>query len=346
MRDAQLAPSMALRMSGGLRDGDIRAKLATSGELRLAGDGAFDAARGWELNRAIGGGPFTSRLHWALPDGGEAVWESRRARRRGEIRVRTRAGEERRQLAPDLVVRHLRRVNWIASAAFTVGGSLFALGAFVAQIGSGDATTAASVYFVGGIFFSTGGYASLLGAINAPRGVSGDGALVARRWAWWSYEPERIDWAATFVLFIGTLAFAISLIDSFLQGLTTHQVNRLIWAPEVTGCVFFLVSGHLAMMEICHRTRPCLRPRDLGWWIVAVNQVGSVLFMVSALAAFIRPETSSAVNVDVANWGTFTGALCFAIGGVMQGFERPTAASGTSHELQKFPESRGETSEH
>ena len=43
------------------------------------------------------------------------------------------------------------------------------------------------------------------------------------------------------------------------------------------------------------------------------------LFLISALAAFVKPETSSAVNEAVANWGTFAGALCFAIGGVLQG---------------------------
>ena len=42
----------------------------------------------------------------------------------------------------------------------------------------------------------------------------------------------RLDWLATFVLFAGTLAFAVSLIDAFLQGLSLHQENRLIWAPR------------------------------------------------------------------------------------------------------------------
>jgi hypothetical protein len=204
---------------------------------------------------------------------------------------------------------------------------LFAAGAAVAQLGSGDAATAASIYFAGGLFFNTGAYASLLGAINAPRIVTPGMALAAEPWRSWSYEPYRIDWLSTFVLLVGTLAFAINLIDSFLEGLTTQQINRLIWAPEVVGCVLFLTSGHLAMTEICHRFRPCLRRRDLGWSIVVVNQIGSILFMVSALAAFTRPETRSELNVDVANWGTLTGALCFAIGGVMQGFDRPATTS-------------------
>ena len=54
------------------------------------------------------------------------------------------------------------------------------------------------------------------------------------------------------------------------------------------------------------------------WWIVAINQVGSVLFFLAGLAAFVRPATSEAVNVGLVNWGTFTGAVCFAIAGVVQ----------------------------
>jgi hypothetical protein len=276
------------------------------------------------LERADGGGPFTSRLVWGLPGGGQATWESRPARRRGEITVRSEPGRAPTTVqARPAIARRLRRLNLIAAFAFVAGGSLFALGAAIAQFGSGNATASASIYFAGGIFFSTGGYASLLGAINAPRTVGTDGIPTGGCWRWWSYEPRRIDWLSTFVLFAGTLAFGVSLINAFLRGLTTQQENRLIWSPEMIGCILFLISGHLAMGEICHRFRPCLRRRDLGWAIVVINQVGSVLFLASALAAFIRPVTGSEVNVDVANWGTLTGAVCFAIGGVMQAFDSP-----------------------
>ncbi len=47
------------------------------------------------------------------------------------------------------------------------------------------------------------------------------------------------------------------------------------------------------------------------------------MFLVSALAAFVDPETSSAVNEALANWGTFGGALCFAFGGALQLFDSP-----------------------
>ena len=57
------------------------------------------------------------------------------------------------------------------------------------------------------------------------------------------------------------------------------------------------------------------RGENLGWWIVFVNQVGSVLFMVSAVASFVRAD-GDMIAVGIANWGTLTGALCFAVAGV------------------------------
>ena len=273
---------------------------------------------------AEGAGPFTTRLTWQPPRGGSARWESRLARRRGLITVQPPgAATARHARADHTAVARLRRLNAIAATAFVLGGALFAAGAAVAQFGSGDATTCASVYFAGGLCFNTGGYVSLLQVINAPRHVpGGEGVLVTPRWRWWSYEPSRADWLSTFILFAGTLVFAVDLLDSFLHGLTVQQIDRLVWAPDMIGCLLFLISGHLAVVEICHG-RPRLLPHDLGWWIVAVNQLGSVLFMVSALAAYTRPATGSLINADVADWGTLTGALCFSAGGLLQFFERP-----------------------
>ncbi|MFD8199527.1 hypothetical protein [Streptomyces sp. NPDC059701] len=274
---------------------------------------------------AEGAGPFATRLTWHPPGGGTAVWESRPARRRGVIAVRRPgAPTVRHARADEAGLGRLRRLNAVAATAFVIGGALFAIGAGIAQFGSGDATTCASVYFAGGLFFNTGGYVSLLQVVNAPRHEpGGEGRLVTHGWRWWSYEPGRADWLGAFVLFAGTLVFAVDLLDSFLQGLSVQQVNRLVWAPDVIGCLLFLISGHLGFAEICHRGRPCLRRRDLGWWIVAVNQLGSVLFMVSAIAAYTRPATGSLVNAGLANWATLTGASCFTLAGLLQHGERP-----------------------
>ncbi|MEU9106219.1 hypothetical protein AB0D54_18050 [Streptomyces xanthophaeus] len=274
--------------------------------------------------RADGAGPFTTRLAWNRSERETVVWESRTARRRGALSVRGPGDAVTILPSADAEARgRLRRLNAVASGAFVVGGALFALGAAVSQFGSGDAVESAAIYFVGGLFFNIGGYVSLLQVLNAPRDAQGGGPLVTARWRWWAYEPMRLDWLTTFVLFAGTLVFGVNLLDSFLQGLSVQQTNRLIWTPDMVGCLLFLISGHLAFAEICHRPWPCFRSRSLGWWIVAVNQLGSWLFMVSALAAFTRPATSSMVNTGIANWATLSGALCFSLGGVLQAYERP-----------------------
>jgi hypothetical protein len=220
----------------------------------------------------------------------------------------------------------LRRANAVAAGAFLVGGSLFAIGAALAQADIGGPRLAAVVYMVGGVFFSTGGYASVLLAINAPHRRR-DGTWARGPWRWWAREPTNFDYLAAVVLFVGTLVFAINLVDSLLGDLTPTQQDRLVWNPDVIGCLLFLISGHLAMVDISGSWWPWtrggrLRGEGLGWWVVFVNQAGSVLFMVSAVASYVRAD-GDMIAVGIANWGTLTGALCFAVAGFMQFYESP-----------------------
>jgi hypothetical protein len=193
-----------------------------------------------------------------------------------------------------------RRLNAISATAFVVGGSLFALGAALAQGDVGGPRLVAGVYLAGGVFFSTGG---------------GAGVRLARGRPW-------LEQLSALVLFVGTLVFAINLLDSLLGDLSAAQYDRLVWSPDMVGCALFLVSGHLAMVAISGTWLPCWRPQRRDWWIVAVNQLGSALFMVAAVASFIRAD-GDMIAIGIANWGTLTGALCFAAAGVVQEFERP-----------------------
>jgi hypothetical protein len=204
------------------------------------------------------------------------------------------------------------RVNTVAATAFVIGGSLFCLGALLAQADVGGPRLAAAVFVVGGVFFTTGGYSSVLLVANRDGG----------RWRWWSTEPGNLEWGSAVALFVGTLYFGASLLAALIGDLTTAQEHRLVWSPEIVGCVLFLLSGHLALVQL-RRERRQGRRADLGWWIAVVNQAGSVLFMAAAIAAFVRPTTGDELAVGVANWSTFAGAACFAAAGVMQEFERP-----------------------
>ena len=212
----------------------------------------------------------------------------------------------------------LTTINRVAAVAFILGGSLFALGAVFAQLGEVALLTVNVTYLVGGFFFSLGGYASVLLAVN---GSVGDGTDEAVRW--WGYQPQRRDWLSAAVLFVGTLLFAVSLVAAFAEGLTPRQSDGWIWLPDILGCVCFLVSGHLAMLEV-GGGHVGVHVHAIGWWVVAVNQLGSVLFFLAGLAAFVRPATSAALDAGLVNWGTFAGAVCFAIGGAVQLFDKPT----------------------
>ena len=282
---------------------------------------SFEVPDEGEVQSVRGRGPFVSSVQWRQPDGGTATWDSREARKRGYIEVLVDGVVQRIRTRPATAIR-LIRVNAVAGLSFAVGGALFTLGAMLAQWSTASATTIDLVFLCGGFFFSTGGYTSIVQEINSPRSVDADGSLAETRWRWWAYEPMRPGWVSAFVLFVGTLAFAISLVDVFLSSLSTKQQDHLIWAPEMIGCVLFLVSGHVAIEEICHG-RFRLMPRLLGWWVVSVNQLGSILFFLSGLAAYVRPATDEVINSDLMNWGTGLGALCFSVAGVAQLFERP-----------------------
>jgi hypothetical protein len=53
------------------------------------------------------------------------------------------------------------------------------------------------------------------------------------------------------------------------------------------------------------------------WRIAAINVLGSIAFGVSAIGAFIVPETGELNNATVANSFTFIGAVMFLIGAVL-----------------------------
>ena len=224
----------------------------------------------------------------------------------------------------------LRAINAVSATAFVFGGSLFAFGAALAQGDVGGPRLAAAVFLVGGFFFTTGAYAALLLVANTHHGEDPDGILRTAPWRWWSLEPGRPDWAAGVTLFVGTLFFAVSLFDALIGDLSVAQLHRLVWSPEFVGCILFLVSGQITLAALWRARRQggeTVEEESLDWAVALVNQLGSALFMVAAVAAFVRPATGDALAVGVANWGTLTGALCFAFAGALQELQRPRPGS-------------------
>ena len=288
---------------------------------------AFELPSDAHAQHTGGRGSLVSRLQWHYPDGSTATWESRNARKRGFIEV-LRDGIVQPDHGPAGRAVRLRRCNDFSGMSFFLGGALFTLGALLAH--------------------------------TAPRGLSthrldvpdrrllvlhrrlcglGPGAQLA--------PADRRRWRA------GRPPLALVGLRAAPAGLARRvrpvlwhpgvrdqpgrrvlvrpdpgQVDRLVWAPELAGCILFLVSGHIGIMEVCHG-RFRLMTSSLGWWIVIVNQIGSWLFMLSGLAAFVRPVTGEVISVELINWGTAVGAACFSAAGLAQLFERPATGSPT-----------------
>ena len=214
-----------------------------------------------------------------------------------------------------VAARRLLYVNLVAAVAFVFGGSLFALGAVFAQLGVGSLSTVNVTYLVGGFFFSLGGYVSILLAGNRRRrradAVVGLPAATAAGTA-----PSCCS--------SGTLFFAVSLVAAFAEGLTPRQSNGWIWLPDITGCVCFLASrATWRMLDVGdgHVRVPASRPRLVGGRGQPAR-LGPVL--PRRPRRLHPPGHLQAINVGLVNWGTFAGALCFAVGGVIQAFDTPT----------------------
>ena len=95
-----------------------------------------------------------------------------------------------------------------------------------------------------------------------------------------------------------------------------HQINRLVWRPDVYGSIAFLVASYLADVAVTRRAwrwRPGGRPG----WIAKLNLLGSVAFGLSAAAAFTLPTTGEVANIRLVNLGTFVGAVCFFVGAAL-----------------------------
>ena len=257
----------------------------------------------WVLEERRKVGPFVTRERYALPDGSHRTWNSRRHRKTGRPEEH-REGVARPWWRPGLI-------GWWVAFLFMIGSVAFVLGPFPPYDAAVSASTVAMTYFVGSLFFTSAGYLQFVQTINAaPEGE------VPRRHRLLAWQPHRIDWWSAAVQSLGTLAFNRSTFNAMDAALSTHQQERLVWAPDMLGSIAFLVASTLAWIEVCGGWWGW-HPRETPWRIVALNLVGSVAFLVSAVAAYIEPSTGEIVSLPLANLGTFVGAVCFLLGAML-----------------------------
>jgi hypothetical protein len=195
-----------------------------------------------------------------------------------------------------------RAVTWIA-ALFMIGSACFAVPSVPGVAAVAGPAWCGLTYFVGSIFFTSA-------AALVTVGLARSGALAS------------LDGWAAMIQLAGTLWFNLNTFHAMTEGLSAHQENLRVWTPDMLGSVCFLVSSELSVMAVCgtvggegsrRRARRawCWCRGDRDWTVAVLNLVGSVFFMVSAIAAFTRPATDVLLDASLANSGTLLGALCF-----------------------------------
>jgi hypothetical protein len=279
----------------------------------------------WQLVDTEGPGPFITRARYRRPDGVEVEWTSRRHRKGQGLRlVHVPTGAP----SPRFTRMGVPRRTWWISGLFAVGSICFAIGALPAYLNRVSPRVDGLTFFAGSIFFTSAASLSFLEAVNSPGAVEAEPAH-RRRFRVAGWRPRSIDWWATAIQLLGTVYFNVMTLLALHDNWSVSQENRLVWRPDVIGSICFLVASYLAWAEVCHNVGR-LKVRELSWWIVVLNLLGSVFFGISAIGAYVNPDTGDVTSLRLDNGGTFAGAVCFLIAAVMLIPEARTASAPTN----------------
>jgi hypothetical protein len=186
------------------------------------------------------------------------------------------------------------------AALFALGSACFLGASVAAQWASSPGAAIGVTFFAGSLMFTAA--ASLQ----------------------YSLAATRIDRLAAAIQLAGTLLFNISTFAAMRRGLTTHQEDARVWAPDAFGSICFLVASVVAFAAVRR-----LRQRSTAWWIAALNLMGSVAFGVAAIASLVEPSSGLPVSARIANAGTSLGAACFLAGALLTGRESSVSGEAT-----------------
>ncbi len=202
------------------------------------------------------------------------------------------------------------RDRWIAWL-FIIGSSLFALGAVPLYAEAVGLRLCAVTFFVGSLCFTSAAFLQYREAVD-----SLPAAGSTRRHSVWVWAPRNLPWLAGAIQLAGTLWFNWSTGNAMAINLSAELADQRVWRPDALGSVAFLLASGLALRDASRGTIAG-RPRPRTWKIGVINMAGSVAFGISAVAAFVIPSSGDVWNAELANLGTFAGALCFLSGAIL-----------------------------
>jgi hypothetical protein len=205
-------------------------------------------------------------------------------------------------------------LNATIAVLFMVGSACFVLGSLPGYLDAVGGTADGVTYFVGSLFFTSASAGQLLQA-QTPALATAAAETQHRpaRPRWWAWHPHDRGWVAAATQFPGTLFFNVSTGAALVHNASASFEDQHVWRPDMFGSTLFLVSSGYAVLALSDLKGSGQRlPVAMAW----TNMLGSVLFMWSALAAYVLPNGTD-LDTGVAVAGTLFGAVCFFIGAAL-----------------------------
>jgi hypothetical protein len=263
--------------------------------------------------------PFiTWRVHRGV-DGAVKIWSSRHHRKGLALPEAARA-----VATAEILLRCLWmpwKLNWWIGIIFAIGSVLFALASVLSLVPEMAANWSISssainaIFFAGSVPFTTAAYLQLFQAANAGE-FPASRSKEEHRLKLAGWQPHEIGWLSCALQFVGTILFNFNTFDAMIPSLNWFQQDLVIWLPNIVGSILFLASGHLAFIETCH-SHWAWKPKSISWWVVFVNLLGCVGFMISAVFAIFLPGPPHAKAVTISILFTLLGAIGFLVGSLL-----------------------------
>ena len=185
---------------------------------------------------------------------------------------------------------------------FMIGSSLFAFGTAPGSAMLCGAGAANLLCFMGSWFFTSAALIQLL--LSRPS--------MSRSWEMPSIRAECLSAA---IQLFGTLNFNLSTgATLWAQRVATRR--HFVWWPDAAGSVAFLVSGALGVVAAILAVGIVALKSRL-WSAAWTSMLGSIAFGASAVGASIT-KTGITEDAQLAQTGTFVGALCFLIAALLR----------------------------
>ncbi|MDW5288940.1 hypothetical protein [Formosa sp. PL04] len=264
-----------------------------------------------------GFGPFVTKLIFSDFSGVIHTWESRLHRKGLEAAFLKDFKSVRKAFWNGF--KKVATLNWWISMIFALGSFLFMLGSVlslwpaIALHFKLSTTEVNFVFFLGSIPFTTAAFLQLLQVFLANKKLSNSTDFQTERKGLnlWS-----LGFLSALFQFVGTLLFNINTFEGTKSNLNNLQSDLWIWTPDFAGSILFLVSGYLAFIEVGHRYW-IWQIKNMSWWVVFINLLGCIAFMISAFFAFVPHGGASNFSVEMSLIFTLIGAFCFFVGSLL-----------------------------